>query len=149
MILSGGVEPDNAPGIVDDLEASSNMQGRRVYDMACVNDRELRGTPANVHCDNSFLRIVRNASGAGTIGSQHRLHVMPGAGTHEFASVTGNYAGNCRCVLSAQRLAGKDHNTGVDILRKETRGVIGFVKDRCWRRLLDTFVASVGSERNW
>ena len=115
VMLSGRIEPHDLAAL-DDLQAAADMHGCGRDHFAVLDQSEFCGAAADIDIEDALAFVARHARGAGTIGGEHRLHVMAGGRGDEFAALLGQYFGNPLRVLAAQRLAGEDDDAGVDLV---------------------------------
>ena len=95
------------------------------------------------------LRLVaRYARGAGTVGREHRLHVMSGGRGDELAALFGENSGNAFRILAPQRFAGEDDDAGVDLVGRQFGGGIGVVDNGAERGVVDALLALIGRKRD-
>ena len=119
------------------------MHCRGVQYLAFFDKCQLGGSTANIDIQNSRATVVRRLCGTRTIGSQHRLHVMPGCCANKFPPLLGNHAGNCRRVLATQGLTGKDHDTSIDIIRMQLGRGIGLINNNAQRLFVNPRLALI------
>ena len=117
VMLAGRIEPDDAAALVDDLQPAADMDGRRRDHPAILDQRELGGAAADVDVEDALVLVARDPRRARAVGREHRLHVVAGGGADEIAALLGQDAGDRLRVLAPQRLAGQDHDAGVDVVR--------------------------------
>ncbi len=133
---------------VDDRETAAEMDRRRVHDRARLDQGELRGAAADVDVEKRRRAIVRDLGGAGAVGGEHRLHVMPGRRADELAAHLREHVGDRLGVLAAQRLAGEDHRAGVDMVGMHAGGLVGRVDDVPDRLIVDALLAEIRRQRD-
>ena len=73
---------------------------------------------------------------------------MAGGGADEVAALLGDQGRDRLGVVAAERLAGQDHDAGVDLVRTDARRRIGVVDDGAELRLVDALLARIGRERD-
>ena len=147
VIFPGRVEPDDAAAL-DHLEPAAHMHRRGGDHLAVLDHGELGGAAADIDVEDALVRRVRQRRGAGAVGGEHRLHVVPGGGADELAALFRDDAGDRLRVLAPQRLAGEDHRAGIDGIGVDARGVIGIVDDGAEPGLVDVLLAAIGGERD-
>ena len=136
-----GVETSEAAVAADDRETPSEMHRCRMNHVAVLDERKLRGASADVDVEHRRAPRVRHLSGTRAVRRQHRLHMVAGGSTHEFATDVRDHVGNRLGVLAPKGLAGQDHSPCVDVVRMQPRRFIRGVHDaadrlarRCARR---------------
>ena len=142
------VEPHDPAFRIDHLEPAADMHrgGRR--HLAAFDHGELGGAAADIDVKDALALRARHRGGAGAVGRQHGLHVVPGSGADEVAALFRHDAGDRPGILAPQRLAGEDHRAGVDIGGVDAGRVVGVVDDGAEPRLVDVLLAAVGRERD-
>ncbi len=145
---SGGIEADDPPRFVHDLQSAADVQRRSRLHFPPLDQRKLRRAAADIDIENAFAGVVRHARRARAEGREHGFHVMPGARADEFPALLREKMGDRLGVFPAQRLAGQDHDSGVDVVGMELRRVEGAVDDRGQQRIVDELLALVRRQRN-
>ena len=148
MVAAGRIEPHDPAVLVDHLQPAADMHRGGRDHAALLDQAELGGAAADVDVEDALALVVRHARGARAIGREHRLHVVAGGGADEFAALVGQQAGDRLRVLAPQRLAGEDHDAGVDVVGMQARGLVGLIDDGAERRVVDALFALVGRERD-
>ena len=146
VLPPGRVEPDDAAVVVHDLQPAADVHRRRGEHAAALEQGELRRAAADVHVQDPQAAVVGGLRRPRAVGGEHRLHVVPGGGRHELAAPLGEDAGDGLGVAAAQRLAGEDHDAGVDLLRTDPGLAVRAVDDRAERLGVDPLGAGVRRE---
>ena len=103
---------------------------------------------ADVDIEDALSFVVRHPRRAGAVGRQHRFHVMARSGGDEFAALLRQHSGDGFGILAPQRLAGQDHDAGIDVVGMDFRGVIGVVDDGAELGFVDALFAGIGRQRD-
>ena len=83
---------------------------------------------------------------ARAVGCEHGLHVVAGGGAHELAAPLGQNPGDTFGIVAPQRLAGQNHDAGVDVVGVDPRRCIGVVDDCAERPVVDPVLVGIGRE---
>src|SRR5215470_12692899 len=88
MKPAGWIEPHDAADVVHHLQASADVDRRSRDHPTLIHDRELGGAAADVDVEDALALVVRDDRGAGSVGGEHRLHVVSRRGADEVAAST-------------------------------------------------------------
>jgi hypothetical protein len=142
------IEPGEPALRADDRETTAEMDRRRVHDRARLDKGELRRAAADVDVEKRRRSIVRDLGGAGAIGGEHRLHMVPGRRANKLTAHLREDVGDRLGVLAAQRLAGEDHRAGVDLVGMHTGGLVCRVDDVTDPLIVDAILTEIGRQRD-
>jgi hypothetical protein len=145
---AGWIKPHDAAGLIHDLEAPANVQRRRRNHGAFIDNGELGGAAADVDVEDAFVLRMRELGSAGTIGGEHRLHVMACSRGDEIAALLGNKAGDCLGILPPQRFAGQNDDAGIDFIGIDAGVRVGAIDNAAKGCFVDALLAGIGRERN-
>src|SRR5262249_49225489 len=147
-VASGGVEPHDALIRVYYLQAPSDVYRSRCGYPPVLDHCELRGAASDVDIEQALPRLVGCRRGAGAVGGERGLHMMPRGRAHELPALIGQQAGDGFCVLAPQCLARQDHHARVDIVRMQSGLLVRGVDDGAQSRLVDALLALVRRKRD-
>ncbi len=147
VMFPGRVEPDDL-AVLDDLEAAADMHCGGGDHFAVLDQAELGGAAADIDIEDALAAIARYPRGAGAVGRQHRLHMVPGGGGDEFAALLGQDLGDALRVVAPQRFAGENDDAGIDLVRRQAGRDISVVDDDAELLIVDAFFALIRRQRD-
>ncbi len=148
MVLTGRIETHDLVCLIHNQQPAADVHCGGAQHLAAFQQRQLGRAAADIDIQHALAQIMRGARRAGSIGGEHRFHMVSGRGTDEFAALVGQQVRNGLRVLAPQRFAGENHGAGIDLVRMQAGRVIGLVNDRPERTLVDAGLALIRSERN-
>ena len=92
------------------------MHGRGGDDLAVLDQAKFCGAATDIDVEDALVLVAGDARGAGTVGRQHRFHVMAGGGGDEFAALLGQNFLAMPCAFSRRSASPVRITTPVSIL---------------------------------
>ena len=148
VVPPGGIEAHEPEILVDDHQASANVDRGCRFALTALDKPELGGAAANVDVEDALAEIERGLRRARAIGRQHRFHVVASGGANEIAPLFRKHFRDALRVLAPQRLARQDHRAGIDVARLDPGAVIGVLHDFLERLVVDAGFAGIGRQRH-
>ena len=119
--LSARLQHADAAVGIGGQQAPADVQRSRLEDAAVLDDGELRCAAADVDVQETLVVALTHGDRAGPVGREQSLEVVSRRGTDEVAPLGGEKVRDGARIVAADRLAGQDDGTGVDVLGTEAR----------------------------
>ena len=90
----GGLDAGDHAVLVHGHEATANVGGRRLQDLAVLDEGELGSAAADIDIEDGVAALLGHADGAGAVSGHDGFEVVACGGADELSSLAGKQVGD-------------------------------------------------------